>query len=103
MSKTKRGKGTKVMAMADRADLPLAVHIAPTSQRQVTLVEAILAACVVDGQPERLIGDKAYDSDPLDEALAVQGIGMIAPHRAKRRIPKTLDGPPSDGTNAAGK
>jgi Transposase DDE domain len=80
VGKTKRGKGTKVMAIADRAGLPLAVHIAPASPHEVTLVAATLATCGVDGQPERLIGDKAYDSDPLDETLAAQGIEMIAPH-----------------------
>src|SRR5919108_1775 len=32
--------------------------------------------------------------DPLDEALAAQGIEMIAPHRVKRKKPKTQDGRP---------
>jgi hypothetical protein len=31
-----------------------------------------------------LIGDRAYDSDPLDEELGRDGIEMIAPHRANR-------------------
>ena len=39
-----------------------------------------------------MIGDKAYDSDPLDEQLAAQGIEMIAPHRRGRTKPKTQDG-----------
>jgi transposase len=35
--------------------------------------------------PERLIGDKAYDSDRLDSYLAREyGIEMIAPHRQPR-------------------
>ena len=42
--------------------------------------------------PARLIGDKAYDSDPLDAELAAQGIEMIAPHRRNRTKPKTQDG-----------
>jgi transposase len=82
------------MAVADRVGLPVAVHIAPASPHEVTLVEPTLAACVIDGRPERLIGDKAYDSHPLDEALTAQGIEMIAPHRAKRKKPKTQDGRP---------
>jgi hypothetical protein len=32
-----------------------------------------------------LIGDRAYDSDTLDAELGCQGIGMIAPHRRRRR------------------
>jgi len=35
--------------------------------------------------PERIVGDKAYDSDPLDAELAAQGIEMIAPHRSNRK------------------
>lgn len=35
--------------------------------------------------PERLIGDKAYDSDKLDEDLDYFGIEMIAPNRSTRR------------------
>ena len=31
------------------------------------------------GRPERLVGDRAYDSDPLDQKLAQIGIEMIAP------------------------
>ena len=42
--------------------------------------------------PERLIGDKAYDSDPLDAALAAQGVQMISPHRKNRNKPKTQHG-----------
>ena len=42
--------------------------------------------------PQRLIGDKAYDSDPLDAELAEAGVEMIAPHRRNRKKPKTQDG-----------
>jgi transposase len=82
------------MAMADRAGLPLAVHVEAASPHEVTLVEPTLAACVVAARPEHLIGDKAYDSDPLDARLAEQGIELIAPHRANRKKPKTQDGRP---------
>jgi len=41
--------------------------------------------------PERLIGDKAYDSDRLDrQVMEHYGTEMIAPNRAKRR--QTQDG-----------
>jgi len=46
--------------------------------------------------PEKLIGDKAYDSDRLDqEVLSGFGAEMIAPHRRGRRPErKTQDGRP---------
>ncbi len=42
-------------------------------------------AQMIEAKPERLVGDKAYDSDELDERLEQQGIEMIAPHRANRK------------------
>lgn len=92
VGKTKRGKGTKLMALADRSGLPLSVHVASASPHEVTLVEATLAASFVDEEPERLIGDRAYDSDPLDATLVERGIELIAPHRRNRKKPKTQDG-----------
>jgi len=57
-------------------------------------VEAVLAGCFLDELPERLIGDKAYDSDALDEQLAEEyGIEMISPNRSNRKL-KTQDGRP---------
>jgi len=47
----------------------------------------------VKALPERLIGDRAYDSDRLDAELAADGIEMIAPHNPTRRT-KTQDGRP---------
>jgi transposase len=44
--------------------------------------------------PERLIGDRAYEADPLDVALAELGVEMIAPHRRARKRPKAQDGRP---------
>jgi transposase len=41
--------------------------------------------------PERLIGDKAYDSDALDEQMSEYGIEMISPNRSNRQQ-KTQDG-----------
>jgi hypothetical protein len=90
----KRGKGTKLMAVADRAGLPLAVHTASATPHEVTLVPATLAATFTPALPERLIGEKAYDSDPLDSALAKAGVELIAPHQANRRKPATPDGLP---------
>jgi len=55
-------------------------------------VEATLEARFTDEQPERLIGDKAYDSDPLDERLAEIGVELIAPHRSNRKKANTQDG-----------
>ena len=46
------------------------------------------------GRPDKLIGDKAYDSDPLDRECEALGVTLIAPHRRNRTKPKTQDGRP---------
>ena len=41
---------------------------------------------VIDELPETLIGDKAYDSDPLDRHLMeTRGVRLVAPARDERR------------------
>lgn len=94
VGKTKRGKGSKIMAIADRTGFPVALYVSSATPNEVTLVERTLACRFTTAQPERLIGDRAYDSDQLDERLRSLGIELIAPHRAKRRKPKTQDGRP---------
>jgi len=85
VGKTKRGKGTKIMAVATAASVPLAVTVDSASPHESKLVDETLAGSFLDELPERLIGDKAFDSDPLDRHLEKDyGIEMIAPNRANR-------------------
>lgn len=92
MGKTKRGKGTKLMAVADCAGLPVAIYTESASPHEVTLVRKTLVERFTDEKPQRLIGDKAYDSDPLDADLATIEIEMIAPHKSNRKKATTQDG-----------
>lgn len=60
--------------------------IASGERNEQTLVLDTLKARFVAQLPQKLIGDKAYDSDPLDAELAKQGIDMIAPNLSTRAI-----------------
>jgi transposase len=81
------------MAFSDGSSVPLALHTESASPHEVTLVEPTLASAFLrERQPERLIGDKAYDSDPLDEILLERGVEMIAPHRSNRKKKRSQDG-----------
>jgi transposase len=82
------------MAITDGSSLPIAIHIGSARPHEVTRVDEVLDSCFVDAQPEHVIGDKAYDSDPLDQRLAQDGIEMIAPHRRNRTRSKNQDGRP---------
>src|SRR5207247_8346834 len=76
---TRRGKGSKIMAICDRHGLPLAVHVASASPYEPHLVPATLDARFLPELPARLIGDRGYDSDPLDTLLRDRyGVEMIA-------------------------
>jgi transposase len=92
VGKTKRSKGTKLMANTDATGLPLAVHTDSASPHEVTLVQAAIDETVTWGLPERLVGDRIYDRDPLDDKLAAGGIELIAPHRTGRIRKPTQDG-----------
>ena len=88
---TKRGKGVKIMGIVDRHGLPLSVSTYAANHHEVTLVQLSFDFYMIEAKPENLIGDRAYDSDPLDEELREQGIEMVAPHRKNRKRRKTQD------------
>lgn len=92
IGKTKRGKGVKIMAIVDRHGLPLAVSTHAANHHEVTLVQLSFDFYMIEAKPENLIGDRAYDSDKLDEQLRDDGIEMISPHRSNRKKPRTQDG-----------
>jgi transposase len=81
------------MAICDGHGLPLAVHVASASPYEPHLVPATLDRCFLRDLPHRLIGDRGYDSDPLDALLRDRyGVEMIAAHKSNRRRPRTQDG-----------
>ena len=96
MGETKRGKESKIMAIADRQGLPVAVHVESAMAHEVRPVHATLAERFVRQLPVRLIGDNAYESDRLDAELARRGVELIAPHRRTRKQ-RTQDSRPLRG------
>jgi transposase len=93
VGKTRRGKATKIMAMADRNGLPIAIGIASGERHETQLAVETLQHRFLAPVPKRLIGDRAYDSDQLDYEMKRMGVEMISPHRSTRRHP-TQDGRP---------
>jgi transposase len=78
------------MGVADAHGYPVAVSVASASPAEVTLACQTVEERFAAALPERLIGDKAYDSNPLDAAMARRGIRMISPNRTGTR--RTQDG-----------
>jgi hypothetical protein len=98
---TQRGKGTKIMAIAAVTSLPLAVTVDSASPHETRLVEETLAGSFLDVLPARLIGDRAYDSDPLDRRLERDySIELIRPIGRTAARPRT--GASCDATSDVG-
>ena len=81
------------MGLTDAFGLPIAIDATSANPHEVTLVDDTLDAYFLENIPEKVIGDRAYDSDKLDERLAKErGVELIAPHRNNRVKSATQDG-----------
>lgn len=85
MGKTRRGAATKIMAIADRNGLPVSASIASGERNEVRLVEQALAERFTEDKPQKLVGDRAYDSAKLEIELAEEDIELICPVRSNHR------------------
>ncbi len=88
VGKTKRGKGTKAVVLADGEGIPLGICITSATPNEVTLAEPTLAGVRIPRcgrrprmRAQRIIADRAYDSDPLLRRLRRRGIELIIPYR----------------------
>ncbi len=77
----------KITAIVDRHRLSLSISTHAANHHEVRLMQLCFDFYRIETKPENLIGDRAYDSDPLDQELQNHGIEMIAPHRSNRRKP----------------
>jgi transposase len=87
------------MVVASGQGIPLGVQLASASPHEATLIESTLEKVSVPRRrgrprknPQRLIYDRAADSDPLRKRLRRRGIDLICPHKSNRRKPRTQDG-----------
>ena len=61
--------------------------LTPGQAHDLTCAEPLLG----EANPEALIGDKAYDADPLLDTLAQREITPVIPPKANRKTPRTCD------------
>ena len=81
------------MAIADTSGIPVAAHILSAWPHEVKLVEETIDSGFTRYAPNKLIADKAYDNEALDQRLLDErNVQMIAPQRKGRKKPKTQDG-----------
>ena len=101
MGKTKRGKGTKLMVLADGAGTPLGEGVEKAPSSEVTLLEPTLDTVWVKRRrgrrrrphkPQRLIADRGYDSNAVRRLLVKRGIEPIIPKRRNNGVATHQDG-----------
>ena len=68
------------MAIADAAGFPVAAHVESASPHEVKLVEATIDSGFTQYAPDRLVGDKAYDSDGLVLPIHICRLSGHFPH-----------------------
>ncbi|MBK9127944.1 MAG: IS5 family transposase [Phycisphaerales bacterium] len=90
---TRVGKGVKIMVLVDARGLPVAVDTTPAGPHESKLVQRLFEFMLTEATPQRVIADKAYDSDALAAELADRGVELITPQRSNRRH-RTQDGRP---------
>ena len=73
------------MAIVDANGLPLAATIHSASPAECRLAEETLKEVPGWLRPDRLIGDKAYDSKKLATALEPYFVKLVAPHISTRK------------------
>ena len=91
------------MMVTDGEGTPLAVHLDSASPAEVKLIEQTLAKISVRKtgapgaprkKPDRLVADKAYDSNGLRARLAKRGIKPVIPARSTSLSATHQDGRP---------
>ena len=86
------------MVVADRPGIPIGGYLCSASPAEVTLVQARLASLDPKASMQRLIADKADDSQSLPEQLADQQIELISIVAKFSKNSTTHDGrPPTRG------
>jgi transposase len=88
------------MVVVDGAGVPLGSQLSSASPAEVKLAGGTLDAVAVPRRgagrpkkrPERVIADRAYDSDRLRDQLAKLRMQLIVPHRKNRRAASRNDG-----------
>jgi transposase len=66
---------------------PVELMLTPGQAHDLACAEPLLESA----DPGALLGDKAYDADPLIDTLTQRGITPVIPPKANRKLPRVCD------------
>jgi transposase len=78
---------TKIHALVDALGNPVELMLTPGQDHDLTCAEPLLE----NADPRALLGDKAYDADPLFDTLARREITPVIPPKANRKVQRACD------------
>src|SRR3979409_2558547 len=87
IGRSRGGLTTKIHALVDALGNPVKLMLTPGQAHDLACAEQL-----IDGvDPGALLGDKAYDADPLADTLTQRGITPVIPPKANRKSPRHCD------------
>jgi transposase len=84
LGRSRGGFSTKVNARTNAEGLPIGVVITPGQAHDVTAFPALMQEINLD--PERMLGDKGYDSEAVRDEIEQRGGEAAIPSIATRKI-----------------
>ncbi len=90
IGKSFKGRGCKIAVLLDRKGMVHSICLDAANRHDIAMVLPCLAERFTYRKPKRIVGDKAYDSNPMDKKLRAKGIELIAPDR-ECKLQKTQD------------
>src|SRR4030088_3568226 len=87
IGRSRGGLTTKIHALVDALGNPVELMLTPGQPHDLTCAEQLIDSA----DPAALLGDKAYDSDPLIDTLTQRGITPVIPPKANRKMPRACD------------
>ena len=89
LGRSRGGFSTKVHRRTNAKGDPLTFDVTPGEAHEVKGYDALMELHDVD--PDRLLGDKGYDSDGIRDDLTDRGIEPVIPPRSNRKTPINYD------------
>jgi transposase len=89
LGRSRGGFSTKVHLRTNAKGNPLTFDVTPGEAHEVKGYDALMELHDVD--PDKLVGDKGYDSDEIRDDLAARGIEPVIPRRSNRKTPIEYD------------
>src|ERR1700720_3984601 len=87
MGRSRGAPPTKIHALVDALGNPVELMLPPGQAHDLACAEPLIE----NADPDALIGDKAYDSDPFVNVLTQREITPVIPPKSNRKTPRICD------------